>query len=131
MHTDIVSHLPPAGGYRNIITARDVFSIYLFANPKINQNAETVARVMFNIFTEHAYLSATIISDDRSAFVSREIKEVADVLGFTLGHATIKHALAIGMSERTHTALEKEINVETGGRRSIKYVPRTCLLQCA
>ena len=31
MQIDLLPNLPPSGGYENIITAMDVFSIYLFA----------------------------------------------------------------------------------------------------
>ena len=55
------------------------------------------------------------------------IKEVAEVLGLTLQHATTKHAQTIGMFERAHASLKKILKIETGERRSVwhKYVKIT------
>ena len=116
--------LPPSGGYENIVTAIDVFSRYLFAYPTASQSANTIARVIINIMTKHAYLPTTIISDKGSAFTSQVIKEVTNALGITLKHATTKHAQTIGMLERTHDALKRTLKIETGERRSMwhKYV---------
>jgi len=63
---------------------------------------------------KHAYLPTTIISDKGSVFMSQVIKQVAEVLGITLQHATTKHAQTIGMLERTHASLRKTLKIETG-----------------
>ena len=63
MQIDLVPELPPSGGYENIVTAMDVFSRYLFAYATSNQDAKTIAKVLINIMTEHAYLLTTLISD--------------------------------------------------------------------
>ena len=60
---DLVPGLPPSGGYENIVTAMDVFSRNLFAYPTSNQDATTIAKVIINIMTKHAYLPTTLISD--------------------------------------------------------------------
>ena len=121
---DLVPELPPSGGYENIVTAMDVFSRYLFAYPTSNQNAKTIAKVLINIMTKHAYLPTTLISDKGTAFTSQVIKEVAGVLGVTLKHATTKHAQTIGLLERSHASIKKALKFETGERRSLwhKYV---------
>ena len=85
----------------------------------LKQFANTVAPVIFNILTDHAYLPTTIISDVGSAFVSHVSKEVADVVGFTLVHGTTKHAQTIGRVERTRASLKKAIKNGTGERRSM------------
>ena len=97
MQIDLLPELPPSGGYENIVTAMDVFSRYLFAYPTSNQDAKTIAKVLINIMTKHAYLPTTLISDKGTAFMSQVIKEVTGVLGITLKHATTKHAQAIGL----------------------------------
>ena len=97
MQIDLVPGLPPSGGYENIVTAMDVFSRYLFAYPTANQDATTVAKVLINIMTKHAYLPTLLISDKGTVFTSHVIKEVAGVLGITLKHATKKHAQTIGL----------------------------------
>ena len=99
MQNDLVPELPPSGGYTNIVTAIDVFSRYLFAYPTSNQDANTIAQILINIMTKHAYLPTTLISDKGTAFMSHVIKEVAGVLGITLKHATTKHAQTIGLLE--------------------------------
>ena len=55
MQIDLVPVLPPSGGYENIVTAMDVFSRYFFAYPTSNQDAKTIAKVLINIMTKHAY----------------------------------------------------------------------------
>ena len=121
---DLVPELPPSGGYQNIVTAMDVFSRYLFAYPTANQDAYTIAKVLINIMTKHAYLPTTLISDKGTAFTSHVIKEVAGVLGVTLKHATTKHAQTIGLLERSHASIKKALKIETGERRSLwhKYM---------
>ena len=124
MQIDSVPGLPPSGGYENIVTAMDVFSRYLFAYPTSNQDAKTVAQVLINIMTKHAYLPTTLISDKGTAFTSHVIKEVPGVLGITLKHAATKHAQTIGLLERSHASIKQALKIETGERRSLwhKYV---------
>ena len=121
---DLVPGLPPSGGYENIVTAIDVFSHYLFAYPTSDQNAKTVAKVIINIMTKHAYLPTTLISYKGTAFTSIVIKEVAGVLGITLKHATTKDAQTIGLLERSHASIKQALKIETSKRRSLwhKYV---------
>ena len=106
------------------MTTMDVFSRYLFAYPTANQDAKTIAKVLINIMTKHAYLPTTLISDKGTAFTSHVFKEVAGVLGVTLKHATTKHAQTIGLLERSHASIKKALKIETGERRSLwhKYI---------
>ena len=124
MQIDLVPGLPPSGGYENNVTAIDVFSRYLFAYPTSNQDAKTVAKVIINILTKHAYLPTTLISDKGTTFTSIVNKEVAGVLGITLKHTTTKHAQTIGLLERSHASIKQALKIETGERRSLwhKYV---------
>ena len=117
MQIDLVPELPPSGGNENIVTAMDVFSRYLFAYATSNQDAKTIAKVLINIMTKHAYLPTTLISDKGTAFMSHVIKEVAGVLGITLKHATTKHAQTIGLLERSHASIKQALKIETGERR--------------
>ena len=77
MQIDLVPGLPPSGGYEKIVTAMDVISRYIFLYPTSNQDATTIAKVIINIITKHAYLPTTLISDKGTAFTSHVIKEVA------------------------------------------------------
>ena len=68
MQIDLMPELPPSGVYENNVTAMDVISRYLFAYPTSNQDAKTIAKVVINIMTKHAYLPMTLISDKGTAF---------------------------------------------------------------
>ena len=124
MQIDLLPELPQSGGYTKIVTAMDVFSRYLFAYPTSNLYAKTIAKVLINIMTKHAYLPTTLIADKGTAFLSQVIKEVAGVLGITLKHATTKHAQTIGLLERSHMSIKQALKIETGERRSFwhKYL---------
>ena len=99
MQNDLVPELQPSCGYGNIVTAMDVFSRFLFAYSTSNQDAKTIAKVLINILTKHAYIPTTLISDKGTAFMSQVIKEETGVLGITLKHATTKHAQTIRLLE--------------------------------
>ena len=124
MQNDLVPEFPLSSGYENIVTAMDVFSRYLFAYPTSIPEAKTIAKVLINIMTKHAYLPTTLISDKRKAFMSHVIKEVAGVLGITLKQATTKHAQTIGLLERPHASIRQALKIDIGERRSLwhKYV---------
>ena len=109
MQIDLVTELPPTSGYENTVTANAVFSRYLFVYQTSNRDAKRIAKVIINTKTKHAYLPTTLISDKGSAFVSHVNKEVA---GFTLKHATTKHAA--NKSKRSHASIKQALNVETG-----------------
>ena len=119
MQIDLEPGLPPSSGYENIVTAIDVFSRYLFAYPTSNKDAKTIAKILINIMTKHAYLPMTLISDKGTAFISHVIKEVAGVLGITLKHATTKHAQTIGLLERSHASIKQALKIEAGEWRSL------------
>ena len=99
MQIDLVPELPPSGGHENIVTAMDVFSRYLIAYSTSNRDAKTIAKVLINIMTKHAYSPTTFISNKSTAFMSHVNKELAGLLGFTLKHATTKHVQTIGLLE--------------------------------
>ena len=124
MPIDLVPELPQSGGYENIVTAKEVFCRYLFAYLTANQDAKTIAKVIFTIMTKHAYLPTTLISGKGTAFMSHVIKEVAGVLGLTLKHATTMHAQTIGLLEQSHASIKQALHIETDERRSMwqKYV---------
>ena len=121
---DLVPELPPSGGFENIVTAMDAFSCFLLAYPTSTQDAKTIAKVIINIMTKHAFLTTTLISDKGTAFMSHVIKEVAGVIGITLKHATTKHAQTIGLLGRSHASIKEALKIETGERKSLwhKYV---------
>ena len=126
---DILSNLPPSGGYDHIITAIDVFSKYLFAYPVTRITATTVSRVIMDILCKHTYLPTTIITDLGTQFNAQRTHEVAAVLGIELKHATMKHAQTIGLLERTHASVKTHLKAATGEFRITwhKYLPLAVL----
>ena len=124
MQIALVPELPPPGRCWSFVTSVDVSFRLLLAYPTSNQDARTIARVIFNIMTKHAHLPTTFISEKSTAFMFRVNKEVAGVLGITLKHATAKHAQTIGLLERSHASIKQALKIETGERRSLwhKYV---------
>ena len=102
--------MPQSCGYENIVTVKDVLSIY---QPTTSQNAKTTEKFTINIMTKHALLSTTIISDKWSAFVSQMIEEVAKNPLITLKDATTEDAQTFGMLGWTQALTKKAIKSET------------------
>ena len=109
--------LPSSVGYENGVTAIDVFSLHLFADPTANPDAKTIAKVITVLMTKHTYLPTTLVSDKGSALVSQIIREVAGFLGITLNYATTKHSQSNGMNEQFHASIKQALKIETGERR--------------
>ena len=122
MQIGLVPELPPSGGYENIVTAMDVFARCLFAYPTSNQDAKTIAKVIFNIMTNYACLPTTNIADNGTTFMSHVIKEMAGVLGITLKHATTKHAQTIGMLQQSHKSIKQAVKIETVEQRAVWHI---------
>ena len=111
MKVDLLTELPPSGGYENIITPNDILSRLVFAYPVSSFTAVDKVKVVIDIFTSHAYLPTVTITDKRSIFVSNVIQEIADVLGITLRHTTTKHAKTIAVLERTHARIKTSLKM--------------------
>ena len=79
--------------------------------------------------TKHSYLPTTIITDKGSAFTSKIIAEITQVLGITLKCATTKHPQTIGKLERTHASLKTNLRMASGEyrRQWHKYLPLAVL----
>ena len=109
-----------------IVTAMDVFSRYLSAFPTSKEEAKTLAIVILNNMSKRDYLPSILISEKGSAFVSQKIKEVTGLLGNIL-----KHALKLGILERSHASIKEASNIETGDWRSLKqnYVSVAILIR--
>ena len=129
MQIDLLPNLPTCGGYQTVMTAIDVFSRYLFAYPLIEATAANVAKVIIDIMTKHSYLPTTLITDKGSAFTSKILEEITEILGITLRCATTKHPQTIGKLERTHASLKTNLKMASGEyrRQWHKYVPLAVL----
>ena len=102
---DLVGPLPHSNGFTYIRTAVDVFSRYIFAIPFRRPNEQSVVKGLILIFTRHAYVPNTILTDKGTTFAAQVVKQTKVQAGISSKHATIKHAQTIGMLERTHQKL--------------------------
>ena len=129
MQIDLLPNIPTSGGYQTMMTAIDVFSRYLFAYPLIDATAANVAKVIIDIMTKHSYLPTTLITDKGSAFTSKILEEITEILGITLKCATTKHPQIIGKLERTHASLKTSLKMASGEyrRQWHKYLPLAVL----
>ena len=129
MQIDLLPNLPTSGGYQTVMTAIEVFSRYLFAYPLVEATASNTAKVLIDIMTKHSYLPTTIINDKGTAFTSKIIAEITQVLGITLKCATTKHPQTIGKLERTHASLKTNLKMASGEyrRQWHKYLPLAVL----
>ena len=129
MQIDLLPNLPTSGGYLTVMTAIDVFSRYLFAYPLVAATASNTAKVLIDIMTKHSYLPTTIITDKGTAFTSKIIAEITQVLGITLKCATTKHPRTIGKLEKTHASLKTNLKMASGEcrRQWHKYLPLVVL----
>ena len=129
MQIDLLPNLPPSAGYKNIITAMDVFSRYLFAYPVTDASAINTAKVIIDIMTKHTYLPTTLITDKGTACTSKLVAEIAQILGIQLKCATTKHPQTIGKLERTHASLKTNLKMASGDyrRQWHKYLPLAVL----
>ena len=129
MQIDLLPNLPPSGGYENIITAMDVFSRYLFAYPVTDASATNTAKVLIDIMTKHTYLPTILITDKGTAFTSKLVADIAQILGIQVKCATTKHPQTIGKLERTHASLKTNLKIASGDyrRQWHKYLPLAVL----
>ena len=123
MQIDLLPNLPPSGGYENIITALNVFSRHLFAYPVSDASAANTAKDIIEIMTKHTYLPTTLITDKGSAFTSKLVAEIAQILGIQIRCATTKHPQTIGKLEGTHASLKTNLKMASGH----KYLPLAVL----
>ena len=79
--------------------------------------------------TKHSYLPTTLITDKGSAFTSKILEEITEILGITLKCATTKHPQTFGKLERTHASLKTNLKMASGEyrRQWHKYLPLAVL----
>ena len=114
MQIDLLPNLPTSGGHQTVMTAVDVFSRYFFAYLLIEATATSVAKVIIDIMTKHSYLPTILITDKESAFTSKILEEITEILGITIKCATTKPPQTIGKLERTHASLKTNLKMASG-----------------
>ena len=118
LQMDILPNLPLSGGYDHIITAKYVFSEYLFAYPVTRSNATAVSRVIMDILCKHICLPTTIFTDLGTQFKAQVTREVAAVLGIELKYATLNYSKTKELLERTHASKKRHLKAATGEFRN-------------
>ena len=107
----------------------DVFSRYLFAYPVTDASATNTAKVIVDIMTKHTYLPTTLITDKGTAFTSRLVAEVAQILEICIKCVITKHPQTIGKLERTHASRKTNFKMASWDyrRQWHKYLPLAVL----
>ena len=79
--------------------------------------------------TKHTYLPTTLITDKETAFTSKLVAEVAQILGIQIKGATTKHPQTICKLERTHASLKTNLKKASWEyrRQWHKYLPLAVL----
>ena len=111
LQVDIVGKLPDSGGFTHILTAKDVFSKYLFAIRLRNASAPNVAKQLFHLFMRTSYIPKTVLSDMGTAFTAKVMTELSKLLEITTQYATVKHPQKVGSVERTHASLKQYLGI--------------------
>ena len=100
-------------GNRYILTLIDYFTKYTEAIPLPNQEAETVARALEEIFARHG-MPAVILTDQGSNFESKIIKSIGSLFGIEKRRTTPYHPQTDGLCERFNgtlkSLLRKKVN---------------------
>ena len=117
MQVDLLSELPPSGGYEKIFGAYHVFSRYACAYPVSNPTAVNTANINLAIMTRHAYLPSIIITEKESILVSQGIHELAQKLRIYLKHAITKHSQTIKVLERAHATMKTSLKMASSEYR--------------
>ena len=92
---------------------QDIYS----PTPLIEATAANVAKVIIDIKTKHSNLPTTLITDKGSAFTSKILEKITEILGITLKCATTKHPETIGTLERSHASLKTNLKMASGEYR--------------
>ena len=119
LQLDIVPFDEPSNRYTAIVTARDVFSRYLFTYCVSRIDAKTIARVLIEIMTRYAYLPTTIITDKGTKFMSEMIGDTSRFLGIQMRHGTTKHAQTTDILKRCYASLKEAPKKSIGERRTM------------
>ena len=107
--------------YKYVLSGIDAFSKYLFAVPLTSAHAGTVAKALVSIFFQHIYIPTKILSDLGTSFVAELIHELPKLLEIQLEHASLKHPQTIGVVERSHAALKRNLKLNTDEKWTTWY----------
>ena len=106
LEIDLVGPLPPINGFTHILTAVEIFPRYKFAIPFRQWDAPLVTRGLILIFTRHAYVPSTNMTDKSTAFIAKVVKQLMEQTVIRIEHATIKQVQTMGIIEKSHEKLK-------------------------
>lgn len=102
---DFVSLETSKGGYQHILVVTDHFTKYACAFPTRNQEARTVAKLLFDNFIVHYGIPERLHSDQGANFESKIVKHLCDLLDITKTRTTPYHPQGDGITERFNRTL--------------------------
>ena len=73
---------------------------------------KSVVQALMQLFTQHAHLPGTKITNKGSGFTSQVVTETMNESRIHIEDATIKHAHAIGLIERTRQKLKQILKID-------------------
>lgn len=102
---DFLSLEMSKGGFQNILVVTDHFTKYALAFPTRNQEARTVAKILFDQFIVHYGIPERLHSDMGANFESKVIKHLCALLGIKKSRTTPYHPQGDGVTERFNRTL--------------------------
>lgn len=108
IHIDLI-YMPPSEGYRYCLTCVDRYTRWPEVFPLKDQEADTVARALYNGWICRFGTPLRITSDQGIQWESRVFKQLNQMMGITHIRTTAYHPQANGMVERLHRQLKTAI----------------------
>ena len=107
--------------YKYALSGIDVFSKQIFAVRLTSAHAGTVAKALVSIFCQHSYVPTKILYDLGTSFVAESIHELSTLLEIQLEHASLKHSQTIGVVEKSHATLKRNLKLNTDEKWTTWY----------